>query len=81
MKAMIGMTILCVGVWVLVIFSLGFHTPHIPLCRKPDVGTEYRVFIQHRDEEDRIIETCSIEPIDPNEGPRKTMQRLLRRQR
>ena len=56
-----------------------YHTPeHKSACRLPDLNTEYRVIIQTTTDHG-LQETCSIEPRNPEEGRRKTIERLLRR--
>lgn len=66
-----------------IIWALPSAQEHLTIvgadCRLPDPVTEYRVIIQKRDEPGRLIETCSIEPRNNEEGPRATMKRLLKR--
>lgn len=80
-------TVLFLVVWALeVLEERTYHKAIEPStfglpCRLPDLGTEYRIIIQTRNANGGLDQTCSIEPIDLNEGRYKTMQRLLKRQR
>lgn len=48
-------------------------------CRPPDPRTEYRVSVEWCATRGECYRSCSIEPRDREEGPAKTMKRLLDR--
>lgn len=48
-------------------------------CRRPDAVTEYRVFVEWCSSRSECYRSCSIEPRDREEGPARTMKRLLDR--
>lgn len=52
-----------------------------PGCRMPDPQTEYRVLIERRDDVGRLSQECVVIPLNPDESPAQTMQRLLKRDR
>lgn len=51
-----------------------------PLCREPDADTEIRVVMKWC-HDGRCQEICTLHPFNPDESPRETMQRLLKRER
>lgn len=50
-------------------------------CRLPDPLVEYRITLEHQTAPGELISSCQIVPLNSNESPGATMQRLLNRKK